>query len=89
MAMENMYKHSGGGDINMNIFKNGSTVSYNNCHFKDNAGYYPPWTMSQINWAGQLAAGDYIEFYFKCSADGSSYLYAGGLYNKAFGWLIG
>ena len=88
-AMEMMYKHAGGGDATQQIYKNGTVQSYNNCHFRDNAGYYPAWTMAQVNWLGRMAANDYIEFYFRSSADGSSYMYGGGYYNKCFGWLVG
>jgi hypothetical protein len=86
-AWEGMYKHAGGGDITMQIYKNGAVVSYNNCHMRDNAGYYPAWSMAQVNWLGSMAAGDYVDFRMSSSADGSTYWYAGGLYNKCWGYL--
>jgi hypothetical protein len=87
-AWEGMYKHAGSGDITMQIWRNGGVVSYNNCHMRDNAGYYPPWSMAQVNWLGSLAAGDYVDFRMSSSADGSTFWYAAGLYNKSWGYLI-
>lgn len=88
-AWEAMYKHAGGGDITMQIYKNAGVVSYNNCHMKDNGGYYPPWSMAQVNWLGTMAVNDYVDFRFNSSTDGTTYFYAGGLYNKCYGWLVG
>lgn len=87
-AWEGMYKHAGGGDITMQIFKNGAVVSYNNCHQRDGAGQYPAWSMAQVNWLGTMAVGDYVDFRMSSSADGSTFWYAGGLYNKCWGYLI-
>lgn len=88
MAFESMYKHVDG-DITFRVTKNGTPVSYSNPHTRDNAGNYPPWAQSTTTWVGTLAAGDYIEFTFASSNNGSTYIYAGGLYTKVYGYMIG
>lgn len=90
-AWEGMYKHAGTGDITMQVWKNGSQVSYNNCHTHKSGDltYVPPWSMAQVNWIGTLAVNDYVDFRMASSNDGATYWYAAGLYNKCYGWMIG
>ena len=83
-----MYQHNGG-DINFQILVNGSSVAYNNPHTKDNGGYYPTWHNAPINWMGELSAGDYVEFSWGSSSSASTFIYSGGLYTRAWGYLLG
>ena len=83
-----MYQHNGG-DINFQILVNGSSVAYNNPHTKDNGGYYPPWHNAPVNWMGELSAGDYVEFSWGSSSSASTFIYSGGLYTRAWGYLLG
>jgi hypothetical protein len=83
-----MYAHRGG-DFALTIWKNGSAISYNNAYGLDNVGNYEVWTSSTVSWVGTLAANDYVEFKYGSSGNTSTYLYAGGLYTKCYGYMIG
>lgn len=83
-----MYAHRGG-DFALQVWKNGSYVSYNNAYGRDNVGNYEQWTSSTVSWLGSLAANDYVDFRYSSSSDASTYLYAGGAYTKCYGYMIG
>lgn len=83
-----MYQHNGG-DVTFQILVNGNQKAYNNPHTKDNGGYYPPWHNAPINWMGELSAGDYVEFSWASSGNSATFIYSGGLYTRAWGYLLG
>ena len=83
-----MYQHNGG-DVTFQILVNGNQKAYNNPHTKDNGGYYPPWHNAPINWMGELSAGDYVEFSWSSGGSASTFIYSGGLYTRAWGYLLG
>lgn len=83
-----MYQHNGG-DITFQIYKNAAQVAYNNPHTKDSGGYYPPWHNAPISWIGDLSANDTIRFYWASGSSASTFIYSGGLYTRAWGYLLG
>lgn len=83
-----MYQHNGG-DITFQIYKNGGAVAYNNPHTKDNGGYFPPWHNAPITWLGDLAASDTIRFWWASGGVAATFIYADGLYTRAWGRLLG
>lgn len=83
-----MYTHRGG-DFALQVWKNGAAVAYNNAYGRDNVGNYEQWTSSTTSWVGTMAANDYIDFRYSSSGDTSTYLYAGGVYTKCYGYMIG
>ena len=88
MFFDAMYAHRGG-DFSIQVWKNGAAVAYNNAYGIDSASNYETWTSSTVSWVGTLAANDYVDFRYGSSSNTSTYLYAGGLYTRCYGYMIG